>query len=299
LHKGILYVVVDQIQDGNRREAQLQARDPKTGRLLWSRWLGGTNAYTAPTIAHGLVYVASDAYGGPLFAFDAKTGRQVWAVSTGEEIRQSPPAVRDGVLYLAVATSGGIGEVQARSAATGELLWHSQSGYYEWAAVTLGKSLLYVGNAFGIEAYSYTDCNPHHACHPVWHHYFTESVRGPADAAVAHGTVYLGFPNQTFYALDASTGETRWTWTWPDNVNAADGTSAPTVANGVVYVGTDAGDAVALDASGCGAPTCEPLWSVPGPSFPSAITAAPVVVNGTVYVVGGPAIISAYRLPRT
>ena len=37
--------------------------------------------------------------------------------------------------------------------------------------------------------------------------------------------------------------------------------ATPALAGGVLYVPTADGDLVAVDAAGCGAATCEPLWS--------------------------------------
>jgi len=37
--------------------------------------------------------------------------------------------------------------------------------------------------------------------------------------------------------------------------------SSPTVANGVVYVGSDDGKMYAFNAAGCGSGQCQPLWT--------------------------------------
>ena len=59
-------------------------------------------------------------------------------------------------------------------------------------------------------------------------------------------------------ALDAASGTERW--------RAAVGAAVaepPALADGVLYVGTAAGNVVAVDADGCGSPTCPSLWSAP------------------------------------
>ena len=67
-------------------------------------------------------------------------------------------------------------------------------------------------------------------------------------------------------------------------VTGAPVATAPTVANGVVYVTTTDGHLHAFNASPCSADLdarCEPLWSAPVPGVP---TSSPVVANGRVYV---------------
>ena len=55
----------------------------------------------------------------------------------------------------------------------------------------------------------------------------------------------------------------------------------PAVAGGLVYVGTDAGDLVAVRAAGCGRATCRPVYRR---AFGAAVTSAPAVTGGRVYV---------------
>lgn len=55
-----------------------------------------------------------------------------------------------------------------------------------------------------------------------------------------------------------------------DRRDGRSGQLAPSVANGVVYVTSDDGQVHALDAAGCGAATCAPLWSAALPAAPSS-----------------------------
>jgi outer membrane protein assembly factor BamB len=80
------------------------------------------------------------------------------------------------------------------------------------------------------------------------------------------------------YALDAVTGSKRWSYTAGSFV-----TSAPAVANGVVYVGSAryrpgsvASNVYALDAS-----TGAKLWSYTASSW---VIASPALADGMVYV---------------
>lgn len=78
------------------------------------------------------------------------------------------------------------------------------------------------------------------------------------------------------YAINATTGKILW---FANTQNAL--TSSPTVANGVVYVGSADTRLYAFNASGCGHPSCSPLWTFP---TGAEIEPSPVVANGVVYV---------------
>jgi outer membrane protein assembly factor BamB len=58
---------------------------------------------------------------------------------------------------------------------------------------------------------------------------------------VANGVIYVGF-GDNLYALDAKTRQERWQFTTGGHIE-----SAPTVANGVMYVGSDDDYLYALD----------------------------------------------------
>jgi outer membrane protein assembly factor BamB len=97
-----------------------------------------------------------------------------------------------------------------------------------------------------------------------WSHSF-----GPIDSAIAvtDGVVYVGSDDNNLYALQASTGKQLWSYTTFEVVE-----SSPTVANGVVYFGSD--NVYALNAS-----TGDKIWSYPAYGFSS-----PTVANGVLYV---------------
>jgi len=95
---------------------------------------------------------------------------------------------------------------------------------------------------------------------------------------VADGTVYVRATG-TVYALDALTGETRWT----DAEPASNVTTRPTVTDGSVYL-VDGGTLVALDAE-----TGERAdgWLLAGESAPPRVDVPVTVVDGVAYT-GGP-----------
>jgi outer membrane protein assembly factor BamB len=78
----------------------------------------------------------------------------------------------------------------------------------------------------------------------------TGVVIGPGDV------LYVGRAGGAVVALDGVTGAVLW-----ETPVGASVTATPALAGGVLYVPTADGDLVAVDAAGCGAATCEPLWS--------------------------------------
>ena len=116
--------------------------------------------------------------------------------------------------------------------------------------------------------------------------------------AMSNGLLYVGARNGLFYALDANTGQLRWSFDSSAVVgptlnnglpNSTTGTTqtmpnllrdGPAVANGVVYFGDFYGFLYALDAA-----SGRLLWATEvEPHRDAIITSSPAVYNGRVYV---------------
>jgi outer membrane protein assembly factor BamB len=137
----------------------------------------------------------------------------------------------------------------------------------------------------------------------------TAPVIGPGEAVL-----YVGTSAGTLYAVDAATGAVQWstpvgagvsappalangqlyvptsdghlvvldtagTQVW--SASTAGSPFQPAVAGGVVFTASTTGNLRAFDATGCGASTCDPLWSA---STGSAITGAPAVSGGRLFI---------------
>ena len=112
--------------------------------------------------------------------------------------------------------------------------------------------------------------------------------------AIDHGVLYVGDADDRLFAFDA-TGTTNCSGTpktcaplWTGATGASTGVdvASPTVANDVVYIGSDNNKLYAFDATGTtncsGTPkTCAPLWTA---ATGGAVFSPPVVANGVVYV---------------
>jgi outer membrane protein assembly factor BamB len=107
---------------------------------------------------------------------------------------------------------------------------------------------------------------------------------------VAGGTVYIGTTDGTLWAYPAGgCGQALCDTPLWHSTDLAQIRDTPTVANGVVYIGsqTDFNDASgklsAFSAAGCGQSVCAPLWQGKAGSQ-SILESSPAVADGVVYV---------------
>jgi outer membrane protein assembly factor BamB len=111
-------------------EPAVLALDERTGKLLWRAELGMTdgNAVTPPSVAGGLVYVATrsavargkEGEPGALVALDAVTGKEVWR---RKEAPSGRPMVSDGNALASTSWSQGKLRFQLLDARTGQTRW--------------------------------------------------------------------------------------------------------------------------------------------------------------------------------
>jgi outer membrane protein assembly factor BamB len=84
--------------------------------------------------------------------------------------------------------------------------------------------------------------------------------------------------------------DTAGTQVW--SASTAGSPFQPAVAGGVVFTASTTGNLRAFDATGCGASTCDPLWSA---STGSAITGAPAVSGGRLFIPTDDSRLISYR----
>jgi outer membrane protein assembly factor BamB len=117
-------------------------------------------------------------------------------------------------------------------------------------------------------------------CSPAWSVDLPQAIYNTP--AVVGGVLYVGTasPLGKLYAFDVracAMGSCSPLWT----ASVGIGESSPTVANGVVYVGSQFDGVYAFSAAGCGQATCEPLWTGETSGF---VINSPAVVGGVMYV---------------
>jgi outer membrane protein assembly factor BamB len=280
---------------------------PKVCQPLWS-----TDNFAAerPVVAGGVVYASS---GDPtLAAFDAagvsgcsgspKVCEPLWTARNGAVV--SSPAVVDGVVYVA-SLDGSLYAYDAAgvSGCSGSPkvcapLWTGPScggmasspAVVDGVVYVIGDRKLCAFDAAGVSGCSGSPT----VCAPLW----MASTGNPgwaiSSTAVADGVVYLASFDSTLLAFDAagvsgcSDSPKVCEPLWTANLGGQQGlSSSPTVAGGVVYIGSADGNLYALDAagvSGCsGSPkVCEPLWTAPSGGRIEYST--PAVVGDVVFI---------------
>ncbi len=179
--------------------------------------------------------------------------RVLWSAQDGS-FPLTAPAIVDGVVY-----SG----TNAFDAATGELLWATNSGGISPA---VSKNTVYIDTQNGLCAYTAAGGAN------LWcagNNYLPDA---PSGAAIVDGIAYFGSALGSVFAIDAATGAQLWS----APISSDNAASSPAVANGVVYINGDS--LFAFDAK-----TGVQLWS----SSLLDGTSSPAVAGGAVYCGGG------------
>jgi outer membrane protein assembly factor BamB len=281
-------------------DGKVHALKATDGSPVWTASTGGP-IRSAPTFRAGTVYVGSE--DGSVYAFNWQCGSggatctPLWRTATFGAISSSP-TVGDGPgsttgLYVGSADH----HLYAINATQGGVLWAASTGGAIRSSPTVANGVVYVGSEDG-KVYAFqTGCSlEFDTCgRPVW----TATTGGPitSSPAVADrdfgGTLYVGSTDGNLYAYTASCDvcSQAGQFLWKGATGGAI-TSRPAVANGVVYVGSEDGQLYAFDADGCGAATCQPVFTARTAGSPIS----PAVAGGQVYF-GDRSGVRAYGLP--
>ncbi|MCW3060792.1 MAG: hypothetical protein JWQ02_2613, partial [Capsulimonas sp.] len=209
----------------------MAAYSATNGAMLWSTTLPGQYSFsTAPTALNGYVYTSGAGSSGTLYCVRESDGTVAWTggVENGDS---SSPAVTANGVYAGYAC----GQTFGFSPLSGAPLWHLSTGCEGGGGVTSA----FYNNLVFIRDY-YPENNPNHL------HYAAalDSTTGGvvklfADqgAMAFDNNMVFGIVNNALTATNIAT----WTNAWTVN-NAVDAPiTAPTVINGIVYVGTVSG----------------------------------------------------------
>ena len=306
--------VVDGVVYFGSVDHHVYALDAATGDLHWS-FETGDGIRLAPTVTDDAVYVGSD--DDHVYALDRETGEPLWKHNTSDWVEYSP-SVSNGIVYI-LSEPYEEREVQARDGITGDLLWAAKMPYTKRPPVVIGGNVyvlssgkladefqaldvssgerLWVLNIEDVEyqpvvtggTVYFTGWDAAHAVDEatgelLWSY---DAKGGPTNSSVVveDGICYFA-PDGHVYALDAATGEVLWSYSDDYLIPIT-----PTVADGLVYVGTypfpRAGQFHALDAA-----TGETVWSR-GPLDDDLESLA--VVDGVLYAEGQNGLLRALK----
>jgi outer membrane protein assembly factor BamB len=199
---------------------------PETPDLLWASSLNGSIT-TSPVVIDGKVFIGTS--GGTFYALDMATGDTVWTLDAGSSISSSP-AFQNGVVFFGTESPGTIYAVDAQ---TGHVRWlypvPTGAGVDSSPAVVNGSVI--VGCSDGELL-----CLNQYSGQLLW----TTQLGGGSlsSPAIQNGTVFIA-SSLGVNAVNMLTGASIWEYTtkWPV-------TSCPSVADGLVFVGTDNDDHV-------------------------------------------------------
>lgn len=283
--------VADGVVYAQDLRSNLYALDSAGGRLLWRRSPEGsqdpdvnqrTYGYYGVTTGDGKVFwTHQDRLGsgsrGSISALDPKTGKTLWeSPMTGSTMSDGTPVVADGRVYVGNQTAD---RMLAYDAGTGKQLWQSANTLGGWqdGIPTAADGRVFIGAnnklvardaETGKDLWTYRSPGTSHI----------PGNATPASAAVADGTVYMGFPDGNVTALDAQTGNVVWSRLLPGRLDLGGVHSSPAVSGDTVYVGSNNGSAYALDRT-----TGEVVWER---EIGAWVSAGPAVSGNTV-IFGG------------
>ncbi len=290
----------------------IYALDADTGEVVWNYATGDVIRAT-PSVHEGVVYAGSN--DGSVHALRAETGEALWTFSTGIPV-QFTPVVSDGLVYVG-ANSTGDHAVHALDAATGDPAWIAEVPYPYGApfAVTVADGMLFAPGASGelyamdastgelawtfdaglgaelpptvVDGVAYlTAVNTAHALdaatgEELWS-FGTDRFPARNFPAVVVDRTYYFSPDNHLYALNVSTGMPRWTYEADTMIQ-----TAPVVADGLVFAGSESSRFFALDAVfGQIAWT----WDTPGIALDS-----PAAIDGVLYTESQDGNLRAFR----
>lgn len=155
---GVIYAVSaidDKASNPPNRYSYVFAFDAKNGTQLWRSAIIHEYVPSPPTIANGVVYVASDELGleGPhVYALNASNGSLIWKKAVPGPVNASPQVV-DGVVYIGQTSnsSNGNNNIIALDAADGSIRWtHPLPNYLNFGTpLVVNDGSIYVATLDG------------------------------------------------------------------------------------------------------------------------------------------------------
>ncbi|QEC67999.1 PQQ-binding-like beta-propeller repeat protein [Panacibacter ginsenosidivorans] len=229
----------------------VHAVDAITGASKWIRELYDENlTLGGPCVANGMVFVVSTNPSPHVYALDAKKGVQIWKINLNENIYSaSCPFYKDGYLY--VASQRAIYKIDAN---TGAKIWYlrdpitSDNGTFNSPVVinetvycNNNKKLYAVDINTGITKWA-DSSEYYYATSPCY----------------INGNLYFAPKDNGLKCIDTLN---HFRWTYPFS-STADGSSAPTFANNLIYTHTNYqnGDIPMCDVYAVNAKTGVQVW---------------------------------------
>jgi outer membrane protein assembly factor BamB len=286
-----VYVATYSFQPDQSSVSHVLALDGASGSVLWQRTIPGRYYSTPPLLAEGTLFlgmgVDKPSPIQQLVALRPSDGATLWSVQVGSEsISALAPRLfaSSGVIYVQPSNS----DFQARRLTDGKLLWTSNHSRAIQGQIVAGPDAVYDLISYGgTAAYSPATITAYNAQTgaQLWQYVRNDFLH---DATFADNTLYVSAQHagingnsdasghlinpEALYALDAATGQLRWTYA-THSANSGALAAGP----GIVYIAADDGIHALRPADG------SLLWrSDPHMSWGFARTAP--IVGSTLYV---------------
>ncbi|MFC7216228.1 PQQ-binding-like beta-propeller repeat protein [Saliphagus sp. GCM10025334] len=288
---------------GSGNPGLIHAIDIETGDNVWQFEPAGY-ASSALALGDGMLFVGT--WGKQFYALDAESGDELWSQEIGHRFGSSSPVIVDDTIYVGTIGDGPLvvrgPEDEETFEACAFLALDAETGERKWqyrefsekenisSSPAVADGRVYFGGESGVYALD------SETGEEVW----TRDIPTHPDSspAVVDDVVYYGAPTTSdsgppaeVWALDGSTGETRWS-VGIDDVSLR---TSPAVADGVVYVaassvrtcltvgggesecsGVTRGQLYALDAA-----SGERQWTA---ELETDTRSSPAVADGVIYV---------------
>jgi outer membrane protein assembly factor BamB len=181
----------------------------------------------------------------------------VWEYDLSAGVASGTPILADSVLLIGDLR----GELHAVNATTGKRLGWTDLGEAIHGTPALVQSIAYVPLTNTLESLVAYDLSTGKV---LWEREYGEIE---ASLLITHGNLYFGNLSGTFLCISATTGDTRWKYSLPENTSRKGIRSTAVSAPPLVIFGADDGSVTALDAEGgilkwrteTGAPILAPL----------------------------------------
>jgi outer membrane protein assembly factor BamB len=228
---GIVYV--------GSQDKSIYALGAWSGNLIW-KFTTQDAQVSSPAVVNGKVYTGGD--DGYVYCLDAYTGALSWKTfvngnlpyTYGSFVFKSSPAVSDGRVFIGSLD----GFMYALDAISGSIVWKCKTegpilsspavsgGAVYFTSEEPNVAALYkIGAASGSLAWK----------HPIPYEYqFTGGTEMIGSPSVAEGMVFASSDLRTYYAINANTGETVWTFRDPAAMEFI--ASSPIYVNGQLYI---------------------------------------------------------------
>jgi eukaryotic-like serine/threonine-protein kinase len=260
---------------GGTDDNTMYAFNATTGEVLWTYSPDNSEGYftSGSAVAYGIVYNLNK--DGNLYALDAATGRLVWKYQgPGTMLWPGFPTVSDGKIYATTGEAAqyggevGTSEFVCLNAYTGAIKWKlpiEALAPRESVAIAYGKLFIIPGSV--TDAVDAISGSEYDIFNQVW-------AIGSNDMATSDWPMWRADP---YHSSTATVGPANLTLAWKFTT-AGSVISSPSIANGVVYVGSQDKNIYAL-----GAFSGELLWKFQTQSF---IESSQAVADGKLYTGG-------------